>query len=155
MTRTSLAITLALALVAPAHAGETGEVLRSPSCVCCHAWAEHMKTKGFNLTLKDIPRSELNAEKQRLGMGGKFASCHTAKIGGYVIEGHVPAADVERLLEQKPDAIGLSVPGMPIGSPGMESGSQKDAFDVLLVKKDGTSDVFSSYNGATPQMPAN
>lgn len=154
MPRFVLSLALSAVLASAAGAAEQGEVLRTPSCGCCHAWAEHMKSKGFNLTLKDLPRSELNAQKVQLGVGGKYASCHTAKLGGYVIEGHVPAADVQRLLDTRPDAIGLSVPGMPVGSPGMESGNEREAFDVLLVKKDGSSEVFASYGAGTPSPAA-
>lgn len=113
-----------------------------------------MKANGFNLTLKDVPRSELNAQKVQLGVGGKYASCHTAKLGGYVIEGHVPAADVRRLLESKPDAVGLSVPGMPVGSPGMEAGNEQEAYEVLLVKKDGSSEVFARHGANAPSSTA-
>ena len=155
MSRPIVSLALLVALAGAASAAERGEVLRSPSCSCCHAWTEHMKSNGFDLTLKDLPRSELNDQKARLGMGGKYASCHTAKIGGYIIEGHVPAADVQRLLETKPDAIGLSVSGMPAGSPGMETDGQQDAYDVLLVKKDGSSEVFARHGAAPPPAKAN
>ncbi|MBK9078883.1 MAG: DUF411 domain-containing protein [Hyphomicrobium sp.] len=149
MARSLISLALLVTMAGVAGAAEQGEVLRSPTCECCHAWVEHMKSNGFDLTMKDLPRSELNQQKARLGMGGKYASCHTAKIGGYVIEGHVPAADVQRLLETKPDAIGLSVPGMPIGSPGMEVDGRQDAYDVLLVKKDGSSEVFTRHEAVT------
>jgi hypothetical protein len=142
------AFLFAIAALVPAAttAAETGEVWRTPSCGCCKAWVDHMQSKGFTLKITDMPRTALNDMKSSLGTGGKYASCHTAKIGNYTIEGHVPAEDVARLLRDKPDAIGLSVPGMPIGSPGMESGDQRDAYDVLLVKKDGTSEVFARHN---------
>lgn len=140
------AIAAWLATSVSATAAETGEVWRTPSCGCCKAWVDHMQSKGFALKIIDMPRDQLNDMKTRLGTGGKFASCHTAKIGNYTIEGHVPAEDVARLLQDKPDAIGLSVPGMPIGSPGMESGDQRDAYDVLLIKSDGTSEVFARHN---------
>jgi hypothetical protein len=83
--------------------------------------------------------------KREAGIGDKLASCHTAKIDGYVIEGHVPGTDIKRLVADHPDALGLAVPGMPIGSPGMEQGAQFDSYDVLLVKKDGTTEVFASH----------
>ena len=155
MQRTLVGLMLALLSVNTAYAAERGEVLRAPSCGCCHAWAEHMRSFGFELTLKDLPRSELDARKQSLGVGGKFAGCHTATIGGYVIEGHVPAADVKRLLQSRPDAIGLSVPGMPAGSPGMETGGQSEAYDVLLIKKDGTSEIFQHYDASSSPPAAN
>ena len=81
------------------------------------------------------------------GIDAKLASCHTAKVGGYTIEGHVPAQEIRRLLRERPDAIGLSVPGMPLGSPGMDSGDDRESFDVLLVRRDGSTEVFASYPG--------
>ncbi len=128
----------------------SGQVWRTPSCGCCKAWVDHMQSKGFDLTIIDLPTTELSQKKVALGVGGALASCHTASIGGYTIEGHVPAADVERLLTEKPDAVGLSVPGMPAGSPGMEMADRHDAYDVLLVKKDGTSSVFAHHGEPPP-----
>ncbi|HEV3242647.1 MAG TPA: DUF411 domain-containing protein [Methyloceanibacter sp.] len=87
----------------------------------------------------------LAALKHEAGIGDKLASCHTAKIDGYVIEGHVPGTDIKRLVAEHPDAIGLAVPGMPIGSPGMEQGAEFEPYDVLLIKKDGTAEVFASH----------
>ena len=133
-----------------ALAGQTGQVWRTPSCGCCKAWVDHMQSKGFDLTITDMPTTELGQKKIALGVGGALTSCHTAAIGGYTIEGHVPAEDVERLLIEKPEAIGLSVPGMPAGSPGMEMGERHDAFDVLLVNKDGTSSVFAHHAAPVP-----
>ncbi len=139
-----------------AAAAEAGIMWRTPSCGCCEAWARHMGASGFNLAIKDLPRSQLDAKKSVLGVAGKFAGCHTAQIGNYVIEGHVPAADVARLLAEKPDAVGLSVPGMPAGSPGMETGGAPDAYDVLLMRKDGSSEVYSHHGDAgTPLAPSN
>ena len=89
--------------------------------------------------------SALAALKRQAGISDKLASCHTAKIDGYVIEGHVPAPDIKRLVAERPDAIGLTVPGMPIGSPGMEQGAEIEPYDVLLVKKDGTTEVFARH----------
>jgi hypothetical protein len=128
----------------------SGQVWRTPSCGCCKAWVEHMQSKGFDLSITDMPAAELGQKKTALGVGGALASCHTAAIGGYTIEGHVPAEDVARLLKEKPEAIGLSVPGMPAGSPGMEMGERHDAYDVLLVKKDGTSPVFAHHAAPMP-----
>lgn len=122
-----------------------GQVFKSPSCDCCSKWIAHMSSNGFKLEPKDIGNSELTRLKATLGLKREQASCHTAMIEGYVIEGHVPAGDVERLLKERPDAIGLSVPGMPVGSPGMEMDGQNDAYDVLLIRKDGTAEVFSSH----------
>ncbi len=146
------ALVAALTLItAGAALAKEGKVWRSPSCGCCEAWVQHMRANGFKLDLVDVPRSELNAKKQTLGVAGKFAACHTAEIGGYVIEGHVPAEDVVRLIEEKPDAVGLSVPGMPVGSPGMEADGAREPYDVLLVKKDGASEVFAHRGEGAPE----
>ena len=115
---------------------------KNEGCMCCTRWAEHMNKEGFYVTEK-ITR-QLGAIKSEQGITNELASCHTAMIDGYVVEGHVPLADVQRLLEERPDAIGLSVPGMPEGSPGME-GPNPDPYDVLLINSDGSTSVFSSY----------
>ncbi|RBI83449.1 DUF411 domain-containing protein [Rhodosalinus halophilus] len=121
------------------------EVYKSPTCGCCSAWVDHMARAGFAVDARDIDQDALYALKARSGITPELASCHTALVDGYVVEGHVPAADVERLLAERPDAIGLSVPGMPIGSPGMEMGNQRDAFDTLLVMRDGSTAVFQRH----------
>lgn len=123
----------------------TVEVWKDPNCGCCHLWVEHLQANGFKVHVRDVGNT---AARQRLGMPEKWGSCHTATVGSYVIEGHVPAADIRRLLKERPPALGLSVPGMPIGSPGMdgkEYKGRKDAFDVLLVHKDGSAKVFQTY----------
>ena len=125
----------------------TVQVWKDPNCGCCHLWVEHLQANGFKVEVRDVGNT---AARKRLGMPEKLGSCHTASVGGYVIEGHVPAADIHRLLKERPVALGLSVPGMPIGSPGMdgpEYKGRKDAFDVLLVQKDGTSKSFQRYPG--------
>ena len=125
----------------------TVQVWKDPNCGCCQLWVEHLQASGFKVEVRDVGNT---AARKRLGMPEKFGSCHTASVGGYVIEGHVPAADIQRLLKQRPVALGLSVPGMPIGSPGMdgpEYKGRKDAYDVLLVQKDGSSKSFQHYPG--------
>ena len=119
------------------------EVFKSPYCGCCGAWVDHMKAAGFvvKVTLVD----DTTAARKRLGMPDKFGSCHTATVAGYVLEGHVPAADVKRLLATKPVAAGLAVPGMVPGSPGMESGTRRDPYQVLLIDKSGQETVFAAY----------
>lgn len=104
-------------------------VYRDPTCGCCHAWGEHLRAEGFRATVRDT--KGMNAVKTRLGVPAALASCHTAEIGGYVIEGHVPAYAIRRLLAEKPGARGLAVPGMPIGSPGMEGGTPQ-IYEVIL-----------------------
>ena len=122
------------------------EVWKDPSCGCCHDWIEHMQANGFSFTVHDTGN---NAVRAQLGLPQKLGSCHTALVGGYLIEGHVPASDVRALLKQKPKALGLAVPGMPVGSPGMDGavyGNRRDPYDVLLVERGGSTKVFSSYH---------
>jgi hypothetical protein len=121
------------------------EVYKSPTCGCCSAWVDHMARAGFVVDAHDIDQDALYALKAQSGITPELASCHTALVDRYVIEGHVPANDIERLLAERPDAIGLSVPGMPIGSPGMEMGNQREAFDTLLVMGDGSTEVFQQH----------
>lgn len=114
-----------------AHAAEPAmTVYKSPWCGCCAKWVEHMRRHGF--AVKVVEMEDLEPAKRMFGVAPDLASCHTAGVGGYVIEGHVPAADVKRLLAEKPAARGLAVPGMPVGSPGMEQGGRKDAYEVIL-----------------------
>ena len=121
------------------------EVWKDPSCGCCGDWIDHMQKNGFKVTTHDVGN---NAVRKRLGLPEKYGSCHTALVGGYVVEGHVPADDVKRLLKEKPQALGVAVPGMPVGSPGMDGpvyGGRRDAYDTVLVLRDGTSRVFQSH----------
>ena len=118
------------------------EVFKSASCGCCGAWVEHMRQNGFQVIAHDV--GDVPAERKKLGMPDRLGSCHNAKVGGYVIEGHVPAADIRRLLKEKPKALGLAVPSMPPGSPGME-GPRAIPYDTLLVARDGTTRVFASH----------
>ena len=119
------------------------EVWKDPSCGCCKDWIAHMQSSGFAVKSYD---SGNTAARARLGLPQRLGSCQTALVGGYVVEGHVPASDVKRLLKERPKALGLAVPGMPVGSPGMdgpEYGGRKDRYDVLLVQADGSSRTFS------------
>lgn len=120
------------------------EVYKSPTCGCCGAWVDHMKENGYDVVVHE--QQNLQSIKEKAGILPGQGSCHTAFIGDYVIEGHVPASDVDRLLAERPDAKGLTVPGMPVGSPGMEMGSRVDAYDVLLFDEEGT-EVFSHHPG--------
>lgn len=131
---------------AAAQATPVVNVAKSPTCGCCSAWVDHMRANGFSVKTKNMGMGQLVAFKRQHGIAPQHASCHTARVGGYTIEGHVPAALVLRLLKEKPDAVGLAVPGMPIGSPGMEAGSEREAYEVLLIKKDGSTSVYASYN---------
>lgn len=123
------------------------EVWKSPTCGCCQDWVDYLQANGFMVKVYDTGNT---AVRTRLGIPAKLGSCHTAKLGPYAIEGHVPAREMHRLLREMPDAIGLAVPGMPIGSPGMdgpEYGSRKDAYAVLLVRRDGSTTAFARYGG--------
>lgn len=125
------------------------EVWKDPSCGCCKDWVSHMEASGFQVKVSDTGN---NAVRARLGIDRKLGSCHTALVRGYAIEGHVPAREVKRLLAERPAAAGLAVPGMPVGSPGMDGavyGDRKDSFDVLLIAKDGSTRVYQHYEGAT------
>ena len=117
-------------------------VYKSPSCRCCNKWAQHLEDNGFNVNT--VNKFDMKIIKSKEGVPLQLASCHTAVVEGYVIEGHVPAKDIKRLLKEQPAISGLTVPGMPMGSPGME-GARKDAYNVLTFTKDGDSTVFSRY----------
>lgn len=121
------------------------EVWKPATCECCGNWVKHLEANGFAVKVNANEPAALERLKAQVGIDGKLASCHTAKIGGYVIEGHVPASDIKRLIAERPEAIGLAVPGMPLGSPGMEQGAEFERYDVLLLNKDGTTEVFASH----------
>lgn len=150
MTRRRL---LAAALLLPAcgvlHAASPKqelEVWKSPHCGCCGDWVEHLEQDGFVVKVHTV--DDLDAQRRQLGMPARYASCHTAKVGGYLLEGHVPAADIRRLLRERPAALGLAVPGMPVGSPGMDGpayGGRKDAYSVLLIETGGAARVFARH----------
>lgn len=119
-------------------------VYRSPTCGCCGKWIEHMKKHGF--VIKDIQTADMDAVKRRLGVPKELESCHTAVVGGYVIEGHVPAGDVKKAMQSKAAVAGLAAPGMPSGSPGMEMGGRKDSFAVIAFDKSGKTRIFNQYS---------
>lgn len=121
------------------------EVYRSPSCSCCGKWVDHLKKNKF--TVKTHMVDDVQVIKDKYGVPVEMASCHTALIGGYVVEGHVPAADIKKLLKSKPAVVGVSVPGMPVGTPGMEVGNKKDSYDVVSFDKNKNIQVFSRYKG--------
>lgn len=145
-------IALALAsvtLLGPARAavdpGVEIEVWKGPSCGCCGEWIKHLEGAGFRVKTHDQGNSEARA---RLGIPVDLGSCHTALVGGYAVEGHVPVREIRRLLAERPSGAGLAVPGMPRGSPGMDgtgAGGKRDSYNVMLVLRDGTSRVFQSY----------
>ncbi|MBC5765957.1 DUF411 domain-containing protein [Ramlibacter albus] len=151
LSRRAVLALAALPLLPAAHAQAPkvfAEVWKDEGCGCCKDWVKHLEAAGFVVKAHDGGNT---AMRQRMGMPAKLGSCHTALVGGYAIEGHVPAADIRRLLKDKPQAVGLTVPGMPIGAPGMdgpEYGKRRDPYDVLLVLKTGETRVFASYNKA-------
>lgn len=142
--RTLLALTLAVlgstASAQPPNATPIA-VFKSPTCGCCGKWVEHLRKAGFAPTVTDT--TDVSAVKLASGVPSNLASCHTAKVGGYVIEGHVPADAIRTLLRRKPAIAGLAVPGMPMGSPGMEGG-YADKYDIIAFRKDGGTSVFES-----------
>ena len=119
------------------------DVYKSPTCECCGAWSEHLRAAGF--TVNVVAVDDPAAVRKRFGLPERFGSCHTGVVNGYVVEGHVPAPEVKRLVALKPKAIGIAVPGMPLGSPGMEYGDHTAPYDVFLIGKSGQQTVFSHY----------
>lgn len=146
--RNLLALAGAASLVTDLQAQKTPprvEVWKDPSCGCCEDWVSHLRANGFTV---QVHNSGNTAARTRLGVPDALGSCHTAQVGGYALEGHVPATDIHRLLKERPSAIGLTVPGMPIGSPGMDGavyGGRRDAYDVLLIQRGGATRVYQHY----------
>jgi hypothetical protein len=128
--------------------GPAIHVLKDPNCGCCSAWIEILERDGFSVTTEDSAGTLLMRHKAENGIPQAMISCHTARVEGYMIEGHVPAADIRRLLATRPEAVGLAVPGMPYGSPGMGPESRREAYDVFLIRRDGSTEVFSRYDAA-------
>ncbi len=147
--RRRLLAATALWLAAPALRAAPGPavtVWRNPDCGCCHEWVTHLQDHGFAVQVQAVPDTAV--PRQRLKVPAALGSCHTALVAGYALEGHVPAREVQRLLREKPEAIGLAVPGMPVGSPGMDGpayGGRRDPFDVLLIGRDGRASVYQRY----------
>ena len=143
--RTFLGIAIAATLVATRVTGAVPviEVYKSPTCGCCGKWAEHLRKDGFAVNVHDIP--DIDAFRAKAGVPAALAACHTALVGGYVIEGHVPAADIRKLLTERPKARGLAVPGMPAISPGMDA-VHGPGYDVLLFQAEGSPSVYHAYS---------
>lgn len=149
LTRRHFGVALAALTLAPAVLAKTEEglveVWKSPTCGCCKDWIAHLEANGFRTRTHDDGNTDARA---LLGVDIRYGSCHTALVGGYAIEGHVPAREIKRLLKEKPAAIGLAVPAMPLGSPGMDGpayGGRKDAYDVFLLTKGTNASVFQAY----------
>lgn len=138
----------AVALLAAAQlsaAGPPMTVYKTRTCGCCAKWVEHVKANGFDVSVKEVPNTA--QYRRQFGVPEEFGSCHTATISGYAIEGHVPAVDIQQLLKSRPKAKGLAVPDMPIGSPGMEQGSRRQSYSVVLFQADGRASEFQKYPG--------
>mgnify|MGYP001812868351 CR=1 FL=1 len=142
LTALTLAMPLASGVAAATEPAVT--VYKSPTCGCCSKWIDHLEESGFEVAAVDL--ADLRQVKAMAGIAPEHASCHTARVGDYVIEGHVPAGDIRRLLREQPLARGLAVPGMPLGSPGMEAPNPQ-TYQVLLIGQDGGTSVFATHEG--------
>ena len=138
----AVAAAILTAVPALANAGEPVAVFKSSSCQCCARWVEHLRANGFDVHATNV--EAMNSVRARFGVPTQMRSCHTAVVSGYVIEGHVPAQDLRRLLRERPPVAGIGVPGMPSGSPGME-GSRKDAYAVMSFTREGVSAKFAEH----------
>ncbi len=153
VNRRAVLIAAAGSMLFAAHAPASArtifsEVWKDPNCGCCKDWVGHLETDGFKVKVNDIGNERI---RERLGVNPKYGSCHTALVGGYAIEGHVPIREIQRLLKEKPAALGLAVPGMPVGSPGMDGGlygNRKDPYRVMLLTNDGGATVYQRYEGS-------
>ena len=138
-----IALLSSMLLSSSTYAAEVIQVFKTPTCGCCSIWVQHLKANGFTPKVTDVPST---AEyRRKFGVPEKLQSCHTAVIRGYAIEGHVPAQDIKRLLKTRSKGSGLAVPGMPIGSPGMEQGDRRDPYSVLLFDSAGKVSEFQRY----------
>ena len=140
-----LAAVPAASCARPAKAAEV-KVYKSPYCGCCGAWVDNLRTSGLNVVVHEM--EDVTPIARKAGVPDDARSCHTALVDGYFVEGHVPALDIRKLLRERPKARGIAVPGMPIGSPGMEQGDRKDAFATLIVDRAGATRVFARHNQA-------
>ncbi|MBL8882645.1 MAG: DUF411 domain-containing protein [Hyphomicrobium sp.] len=137
---------LAITLLPGAAFSASLEMLTTGGCACCHAWARHLREAGHEVAVKELAMGQLIKMKLDAGIPTALMACHTARVEGYLIEGHVPEREVRRLLDERPKALGLVVPGMPVGSPGMEAGNKREPYEVLLLKKDGSTEIFARYD---------
>jgi hypothetical protein len=124
---------------------EVMQVYKTASCGCCKLWVDHVKAAGFDVRVTDLDQEALDVQKAKHGVASKLQSCHTAIVGGYVIEGHVPADDIKRLLRERKKVAGIAVPNMPAGTPGMEMGGRKDPYEVVAFTKAGTTSIFAKH----------
>jgi hypothetical protein len=137
------AVSLGGLAAAQRSAGPMVEVFKSPTCGCCANWVKHLEASGFSTKVTDV--EDMTQVKTKYGVPGRLQSCHTAVVNGYVLEGHVPAADVQRLIKERPAVVGVAVPGMPIGSPGMEVGNTVQPYNVMAFDKQGQATIYASH----------
>ena len=143
------AITLVLAVVLASPAGQNPAaskptsitVYKTPTCGCCGKWVQHLTSAGFAPVVNDLP--DVGSTKAKLGVPSELGSCHTAVVDGYIVEGHVPADVIKQLLKERPNVVGIAVPGMPVGSPGMEQGDEKQPYDIIAFDKTGKTTVYA------------
>lgn len=140
--KSALLVVVLASVAGSAQAATTIDVYKSPSCSCCGKWIEHVQKAGFKVQVHET--GNLAASRRAVGMPDRFASCHSATVNGYALEGHVPAADIQRLLKEKPKAIGLAVPSMPAGAPGMDV-PDSPPYQTLLIRADAGSSVFAQH----------
>jgi hypothetical protein len=133
---------LGLAVQAQKPAAPQVVVYKTSTCGCCGNWVTHLRQHGFQVEAHDVPQAQLVAMGREAGITQELASCHTAKVDGYYVEGHVPAADIQKMLKERPKITGIAAPGMPIGSPGMEQGAMKDPYDTMAFSKGGPTSVY-------------
>lgn len=142
----SSSIALLTVAAAPGRAQAAAvHVVKGTGCECCNAWVAYLREEGFSVTEEERYGTLLMTYKFEVGVPQRMISCHTGMVDGYVLEGHVPATEIRRLLDERPDAIGLAVPGMPYGSPGMGPENEREAYEVLLIKRDGTGEFLARY----------
>jgi hypothetical protein len=141
--RERLSLLLALLACAQAAAATTIEVVKSPYCGCCNHWIEYLRAEGFEVNVVDA--EDVTPAARRLGVPDDLRSCHTASVEGYALEGHVPAADIRRLISERPRAAGIAVPGMPVGSPGMEQGDLRQPYATILFDRNGGRQVYARH----------
>jgi hypothetical protein len=146
---TVLALSLGVAAQQKPAAGAAAlpkvTVYKTSSCGCCRLWVDHLKKNGFDVQAMDVSAADVRAVSKAAGLAENGTSCHTAKVGSYIVEGHVPASDILRMLKEKPAIAGIAAPGMPMGSPGMEQGNAKEAYDVVAFTKDGKTSVYAKH----------
>lgn len=136
-------VLVSLASCASAAEATAIHVYKTPTCGCCTAWVKYLRAHGFEVQVTDL--DDVTPMAMKLGVPANLRSCHTAKVGGYFVEGHVPAADIRKLLKDRPRAAGIAVPGMPVGSPGMDQGGQSGSFETLLVNRQGGVRRFAAH----------